>query len=365
MRSQDRVGSALSHWQAAAVNGPPGQPIHGEKLEEASRDRMDVDSEKSCVLLDRVLPMNLCNQLMSFVGNALHAPRNDKVWLLPDFAANLSMAVQPLAIQLANRVPFESLFSVRALSKSLAPHNITVATQTHPCKRLQEERVAGNGWRWEQEYLKMRRDGLVSEDPVEAATYSGLQLSSRLQHYVDESRPEGGYGCLHARIESDMKNAKFAGNVPPSLSDYFRGMERSGEITQTKTVFVAIGTNISPEEEELLAKPTPWGAKFVRKKACNLTFTECALIDFSICRTAEWLVGYSSSTFSLTLAKMRVVDKRTPRTGWYSACRGGVSYREDGGLYPHLCSDLGDGSQHPPISSIPTSPTSGVNGSRN
>lgn len=63
-------------------------------------------------------------------------------------------------------------------------------------------------------------------------------------------------------------------------------------------------------------------------------YLEESLVDLTVCRRAAWLVGWSSSSFSLTLARYRALDHGE---GWWSNCQDAAIWRNDGGLVRNLC----------------------------
>ena len=83
--------------------------------------------------------------------------------------------------------------------------------------------------------------------------------------------------------------------------------------------------------EATLRQPTSWGAalhRTARGKAWHRglgknaswqpSYVEASLVDFELCRRADWLIGWCGSTFSRLLAQLRGLDRRSAE--WYSAC---------------------------------------------
>lgn len=99
-------------------------------------------------------------------------------------------------------------------------------------------------------------------------------------------------------------------------------------IRQTPLIFVAVGLAISPADQHRLQRPAPWGARLARttqgkawhrgtRNASAPSYVDASLVDLMLCREASWLVGWSGSTFSRTLARYQKLDHNQ---GWYSAC---------------------------------------------
>eukprot|EP00931_Biecheleriopsis_adriatica_P123010 TRINITY_DN98069_c0_g1_i1.p1 TRINITY_DN98069_c0_g1~~TRINITY_DN98069_c0_g1_i1.p1 ORF type:complete len:424 (+),score=34.59 TRINITY_DN98069_c0_g1_i1:39-1310(+) len=300
---------------------------------------------RSCVILEQQFGrgMGLCNQLMCLVGDAMEAPRDGRIWVLPNFVQ------APLGVSL-NTVTtrFEDLFDINVFSKHLAVINVSVATQASfrkdrlsLCTIYHEQGFLGRGWLRFLSYSRHRQQQKIRPNlmnQAEALVYRGLRLTSKLQARVDDfiSHLGMGFGCLHARIERDMKEFAQLNSTLPTLRSILNGMQKVYQINRTKTVFVAVGKDISSSDDSLLSQKTAWGATLIRKGSCDLSYIECSLIDLTICRKAEWLVGHSGSTFSRTLAKYRILDQRS-NPGWYNACASGFTYHEDGGYFRNLC----------------------------
>ena len=187
---------------------------------------------------------------------------------------------------------------------------------------------------------------------LEDAVLSGLQAAAVLRQRIEAvqarlrlpSAPSDvttGYGCLHARIERDMKIswAQNRAGRPPSLNEYLAGVAALPELRRTPCIFVAVGLAISNDDAAVLDRnQTGWGARLTRtinrkawhrgtRNATAPSYTEAAIVDFMVCRGADWLVGWPGSTFARALAALQRVDHQR---GWYRACPfpGSVEYIE-------------------------------------
>jgi len=149
---------------------------------------------------------------------------------------------------------------------------------------------------------------------------------------------------------------------------------RRGDVPNVRALFVAIGTDVGTTlargcrssascwaamraRRELLEPPELWRGRLVTSRmvpklgdssdaasaqAWGMTandsthpmYIEESLVDLTVCRRAAWLVGWSSSSFSLTLARYRALDHGE---GWWSNCQDAAIWRNDGGLTRNLC----------------------------
>ena len=126
-----------------------------------------------------------------------------------------------------------------------------------------------------------------------------------------------------------------AGRPPLLQEGYLNQMAKIDAIRQTPSVFVAVGVGISKTDDEILTKPTAWGAKLLRstqgkawhrRTAQNKdesSYTEASLVDFSLCRESKWFLGWHGSTFAQMLANYQKLDHNR---GFYSVCPDGISY---------------------------------------
>ena len=179
---------------------------------------------------------------------------------------------------------------------------------------------------------------------IEEAVYQGLRPAMVIRKRVRDAKRRlrlggmalglaGGYGCVHARIEEDMRREWHLNGAgrPPSLREILAGVARHPQLHTVRTVFVAVGLAITRRDVETLdhgttgwgatmrrsthLKATPWGQRGA--VADEPSYTEAAVVDLEVCRDAEWLVGFSGSTFTRVLARLREVERRD---GWVSAC---------------------------------------------
>lgn len=221
-------------------------------------------------------------------------------------------------------LPFASLLDASAFSCVLASQGlvVTIPQGWNQCVRLPQAQL-GTGWMeyFKQEPLANRRLPL---DPLESAVFTAAP-SSHIRAAAQRIAAGLGkrYGCLHARIEADARSLT---NGPPGLQTTLQHMARVQAIRSTAHVFVAVGRNISAADDQLLDTRTQWGGHLFRKKSCSLSYTECALVDFAVCRGAAWFVGFSGSTWSINLAFTRSLDDAIEDPGWYSACKNSLAH---------------------------------------
>ena len=306
------------------------------------------------------------NQIFALIGYCVIAKQRGIGLLLPNFTTHDHGGID---------IAFRELFEVEPFVRSLASVNITAVDTVVTSSKVRFWRPTpwhgGSlaGWRIYKQGCstpgcKSRPRG-SDRDAIESAVLAGLRPSPRLRRRVDrmqrelrwpihedsthsgtehhpvseeasglEGRTNGlqGYGCLHARIEQDMIKSwrmNRAGH-PPLLASYMDGIAASPVLRNTRSIFVAVGLAISNADNRTLMRPTSWGATLFRttggkawhrwRPSHNETaasYTEASIVDFTICREAQWLVGWPGSTFARTLATLQWLDHKR---GWYRAC---------------------------------------------
>eukprot|EP00667_Euglena_gracilis_P017677 EG_transcript_18681 len=299
------------------------------------------------------LLVGLCNQLNGLFGYivAVHEQGNQT-------AAPVALTVPLLSTSFPDRyhpmaaVPFASVFDQPALIAAMRALSVTLLPleAVPPAARIKRFpwTAAWHSWRKFERQQQRAPGGPPLE--VFAAFNRATVPGPRVERCVRLAAAMLGpaFGCLHARIERDMRRESPEGVPPPSLQAIVRHMPAHPALTQSRRIYVAVGAQISAAEARLLQAPLPWGALLIQRAdlgpvtdcAAGFSYLERALVDLSICRNASWLVGYSGSTFSLKLAQYRHIDHGD---GWYSACQWGITKRYDGGLQPNQCVWRGTG----------------------
>lgn len=278
----------------------------------------------------------LFNQIYALCGHVLKA-----------FELNASLALPSLQTHVTHGscLPFGEVFDVQSFARSLAPHGVRVVGGTG---NVTADRTAYHG---RQFYLGSLRQRLLADrnpgpSPLEDATFAGLQPVHSLRrlaysHVLAKLRPGGDFGCLHARVESDMRRwwPNVGGGRPPGLDTYLAQMSTRRVLLRTPRIFVAVGkTGLDERDEAVLRNGTaPWGARLIRSTvapsgstqtvhyaatprnssdppgaappppALSATYLGAALVDMLVCKEAAWFVGWSGSTFSLGMAKYRQI----------------------------------------------------------
>ena len=254
----------------------------------------------------------LCNQLMALVGYVLlmSYTKRFSALILPDFTSHDQGGVNE---------PFARLFDPGPMIQSLAAVGIVARAQPLPGERVLRPR-AMNGW-WA--YKKWVHNGPHPRplQRFEDALYRGLQPSAGIRRRVRLVQAElglqpGAYGCVHARIEIDVKRSwpVMQTGPPALLGDYYDALAQAEpELNGVKRIFAAVGAAITAQErEELDSRSTSWGAPLARstqgksyhrgkRNVSAPSYAGAALVDFSVCREANWLAGWSG-TLTLTLA---------------------------------------------------------------
>eukprot|EP00668_Euglena_longa_P032368 GGOE01041684.1.p1 GENE.GGOE01041684.1~~GGOE01041684.1.p1 ORF type:complete len:341 (+),score=49.48 GGOE01041684.1:145-1167(+) len=293
------------------------------------------------------LLVGLCNQLNGLFGYIVAVHK-----LGSQGNGSVALTIPLLTTSFPDRyhqmvaAPFSSIFHQAALVDAMRSLSITLLPPEAVPHAAHIRRfrwvAAWQAWRtFEREH---RRAPVGRHTPVFATFNRAMVPVPRLQRCIRLATAMMGdsFGCLHARIEQDMKRESPEGIPPPSLEAIVGHMQAHPPLMQARRIFVAVGTKISHRESHLMQMPLPWGALLIQRAdllpvthcTSGFSYLEKALVDLSICRNASWLVGYSGSTFSLKLAQYRHADKGD---GWYSACEWGITKRYDGGLQPNQC----------------------------
>ena len=287
------------------------------------------------------------NQIWGLQTLIMDAYDSKRPLLLPTFESHLpaqSMGLRSTASNAPVGLPFSALFHADCFAADLREHGVVVlnapptgAQLVNPCNSTKRGPALlislFNRYRW---YLKARADGSREVHPIEAVVYRALRPSARLlartQVFMSSIGLGGDYGCVHARIENDMRKWWYhVGRVRPlSMSGILGLLGRVETVRRTSTIFVAVGSDLrSSDEQMLLRKRTPWNSTLARRavlgdgtgKLINsptaplqngsepeLTYIESALVDALVCRGALWFAGWTSSAFTATLAHYRYLD---------------------------------------------------------
>ena len=319
----------------------------------------------------------LFNQIYALNALVMHAAHSGSALVLPAFAA-FDGASQQL---------FSELFGADCFAAAMRPHGLVVVSKAPVGVELTKPPSSKRLFERYSKYVEARArlgpnataafpggPNLAAAQVLDAATFRALHLSTRLEGAVqrilserglDTANADGGYGCLHARIESDMRKWwPYVARIKPlGLASILELIGHEERLRREKTLFVAVGSDIRAADEALLARQrTAWGARMVRRAtpgdrtghmssssratlanattaaaaarpqqqpegaaaavaaaAPSLTYIESALVDWRICRQASWLVGWPSSAFSNSLAHYRYLDRGQ---GFYAYCAG-------------------------------------------
>ena len=279
----------------------------------------------------------LCNQIFALVGWVIIARTHRTALILPNWTSH---------DQGGTDVEFVRLFSAQPFIDSVLRYaNVHVFALEHLPETMRTWRPTTTqggalaGWR---KYKSVSHAG-VNISNFEKAVMLGLTPSEAMRKRVDAVKQElvgssnatERYGCLHARIETDMVLSWRVNRAgPPALlRDYLQTMGTVDDITSLKHVFVAVGLAISAADNEHLKQSTPWGARLTRssagkawhrgkRNASEASYVEAALVDFTVCREAQWLVAWPGTTFGRTLAAIRVLAGMDDG-GWYMVCPAG------------------------------------------
>lgn len=288
----------------------------------------------------------LFNQLWTLQGLIAYAKGMNQSLIMPTFDSTLhprAMGVLQTPTNMPEPLPFARLFSYDCLASALLEHGVIAYEHSPPgAKLLKRTPPSEPLLKRYQRYLGQRLRGEVAANPLEDVVYRNLRPSLRLQEEVRRwlassgAERGGGYGCLHARVENDMRRWWYhVGKVRPlSLAQILELMGGVDAIRRTPKLFVAVGVDIRPSDEQLLlSQRTPWSSTMLRRRAAGdtsgglisvgagrsqLTYIEAAAVDALICRRASWFVGWTSSSFTATVARLRHLDHPTDR--YYAYC---------------------------------------------
>jgi hypothetical protein len=342
------------------------------------------------IIVPSRLDGGLFNQIEALLGYALTAQDHNAALVLPNLSSHVVHG---------RTVPFATVFEADAFTTALAERELLVldAGRGDPAAELVRPRAFVGRLRFEKFSRQQQRliHGVATISPrdrLEAsmaeAVHRGLRPVAPLRAIADEfvrselaaacdaplamcelAPQRARFGCVHGRIERDMQIywRSVGAGPPPTLCQTMDQMATIAALRQAPRIFIAVGKNIFPQRADarLLARGVaPWGARLVRRAAprgairssfvreYNAThdtpsYLANALVDFHVCRAAEWFVGWSGSSFSRAVAHFRQLDATGDRTrqdrsaGWYAVCNDSIAWRTDGGADPKLCLPAG------------------------
>ena len=281
----------------------------------------------------------LCNQIFALIGYVIQAYRAHADLVMPNFTSAASGGYD---------VPFDQLFDPGAFARSLRRLNIT--TWREPPSGVSPE---GFNFTVERPYylvgwqtMKTMAHHDVNVSVFEDAVLFGLRPSAAIMHRVEIARRkylgDEPYGCMHARIETDMAKSWVMNRAgkPPRLNPMLAAMGNESKITSLSRILVAVGSAITAEDNATLNRPTAWNATMVQIKSgklgivhhrpnhknrtSSISVIHAALVDFQLCRQAEWIVGWPGSTFARTLAYYHTHE----RGAYFLSCGNGTMWHE-------------------------------------
>ncbi|KAL3893531.1 MAG: hypothetical protein SGPRY_014166 [Prymnesium sp.] len=327
----------------------------------------------------------LFNQLWSLQTLVRDAYDTRRPLILPSFESHLpseAMGIKRTRANAPSILTFDRLFSFDCFAASLREHGVVVLLDPPPSparfvaplnSSKQGSRLVIKLFTKYTQHLDDRLHGRTPPHPIEDVVYAALRPSRRLSLKVASFLNSSGlaahpYGCVHARIENDMRRWWYhVGRVKPlSFAAIAELVGSVRALQDTKAIFVAVGSDIRGVDEEALSRGvSPWNATLVRRKRRgdasgsivnsaaggeedSLTYAESALVDASLCRSASWFAGWTSSSFSATLAHYRLLDEPGGRGGtYYAYCgapRPSIGLRHARGVvHMHTCREAKGG----------------------
>lgn len=274
----------------------------------------------------------LCNQIFALIGYAIMAKRSKAELVLPAWLSHDGGGYDMV---------FERLFEPEPFVRSM--HRIGIAVLRTPPPHAAGMNIFRpnqlSGWKT----YKLMQHKFVNVSAFEEAVLLGLQPAQQIRRQVRAAHRTylGGlqYGCLHARIERDMVKSWAVNRAgpPPRLGPTLTAMKTERMITSFSRILVAVGVAITQQDDATLNQPTSWNASMVRvqsgkayhrnpdaKNTSVPSYIEPALVDFQLCREAEWLVGWPGSTFARTVAFYHTHE----RGAWFLSCGNGTQWHE-------------------------------------
>ena len=193
----------------------------------------------------------LFNQIWALLGLVMQAAETGAPLSLPRWDSHLwptSMGLErdarfkrPIAL------PFGALWRVDCFAAALRANGLTVLEEPPPSRRgpIGSSAIPTSSdaaLKRYRRYLDARNSGTVAAHPIEAIVYRALQPAHHLavrarrlrQAVVDRSGGEE-YGCLHARVEKDMKRWWYhvAKVRPPTMSEILDAVGSVPALRQT------------------------------------------------------------------------------------------------------------------------------------
>jgi hypothetical protein len=353
----------------------------------------------------------LGNQMWGLLGNLLQAHVKNYTLCLPAFTSTVHKRGS------TQRIPFEDLFNSSVFIAGMRQVGVR-CVHIRECAHLRGNVSSGSaritGWMMNKKMFRYKlahalqndgsmslttpfqtRDLLRHWQAISTQMYKSLQLSDSMERIVHQlmtsAQLKGSdYGCVHARVESDIKHAAGPQTELPTLVQYLKWARSIATDTQGRgsvndspfstdlhghdeavlgglrsfaanathrhqhgvhgteglehnrrrpTVYLSSSSWLDvaatdPNEAHNASAQVRWvqspfktGFDSVSfQLGINVTYLFASLVDFSICRRAKWFVGLAFSSFSRILAEYQALDNKN---GWYSACvesAGGLRY---------------------------------------
>mmetsp|Transcript_15243 Transcript_15243/g.48053 ORF Transcript_15243/g.48053 Transcript_15243/m.48053 type:complete len:403 (-) Transcript_15243:45-1253(-) len=165
-------------------------------------------------------------------------------------------------------------------------------------------------------------------DPVLIRGLLRLQPVPPLRDVIDRFTPDGAFGALHARVESDLSRMPDMLKKHSSLPEIYSKMGRSRALLavpgeRRRALFVAVGEDVDDETRAFLSdqRSGPWKGTLTRRAglhaaqsepaAASFQYLAASIVDFQICCRADWFVGSGMSTFSNMVTMVRFARNKT------------------------------------------------------
>lgn len=278
----------------------------------------------------------LCNQLFALIGYAIMARHLKASLVLPKWTSHDNGGYA---------MAFESLFQPEPFVRAMHRLGIRILREP-PSNKTHTVFTPTNlvGWRT----YKLMQHSYMNISIFEKSVLLALHPSQRIQRQVQAAQhaelDDKPYGCFHARIERDMARSWLVNHAGPAplLNPMLESMAREPMITRYSRILVAVGVDITEGDEKTLNTPTAWNATMRRvqtgktynrvgkfhPKSKNASeqkaYIDAALVDFQLCREADWLVGWPGSTFARALGFYHTNE----RGAWFLTCGNTTMWHE-------------------------------------
>lgn len=193
-------------------------------------------------------------------------------------------------------------------------------------------------WRFYDKYVgKLRGDlgkramqlPMLGRSEAERYTMLRLRPTQDIEELAQKLSTGPAYGALHARVERDLLKVHAMDSHTTSLSQIYKHMQKSKALKKlafsagpAPRIFLAVSDDVDTATAKLVqSRSAPWPEATVfrgsleavqqmeKYKSCQ--YIVASVVDYELCRRADWFVGVGMSTFSNTIVVDRVMRNLT------------------------------------------------------